>query len=351
MNRNKFLKTLSAVCISTLLISCGQKKEQKPLRLLYWNIQNGMWCGQDDNYEKFTTWVKQQDPDICVWCEAQSIYKNGTADPLDSQERFLVDNWGVLAKRYGHPYWYIGGHRDNYPQVITSKYPIENIKKIIGEEPNQVVTHGAGWAKIIVDEKVLNIVTLHTWPQQWAFRTEDQEASKAENGGDKYRRMEIEYICKHTIGTSTNATNEYWMMMGDFNSRNRTDKACGTFFFRYAIQTVNQIFVFHIVRSILSHITGRIYARLFIQCIDFQSGIIRQNNRIRMCSHGPCFDLCIFLESSSIFHNIHPDAGFLHGYNMYITIRHNLTDLTHFILVSRCKNNLCQFNIPPEMLH
>ena len=62
MNRNKFLKTLSAVCISTLLISCGQKKEQKPLRLLYWNIQNGMWCGQDDNYEKFTTWVKQQDP-------------------------------------------------------------------------------------------------------------------------------------------------------------------------------------------------------------------------------------------------------------------------------------------------
>ena len=129
MNRNKFLKTLSAVCISTLLISCGQKKKQKPLRLLYWNIQNGMWCGQDDNYEKFTTWVKQQDPDICVWCEAQSIYKNGTADPLDSQERFLVDNWGVLAKRYGHPYWYIGGHRDNYPQVITSKYPIENIKK------------------------------------------------------------------------------------------------------------------------------------------------------------------------------------------------------------------------------
>lgn len=37
--------------------------------------------------------------------------------------------------------------------------------------------------------------------------------------------MEIEYICKHTIGTSTNATNEYWMMMGDFNSRNRTDNA------------------------------------------------------------------------------------------------------------------------------
>lgn len=124
----------------------------------------------------------------------------------------------VLSQNTGDP-------SGDYSIRIPSKYPIENIKKIIGEEPNQVVTHGAGWAKIIVDEKVLNIVTLHTWPQQWAFRTEDQEASKAENGGDKYRRMEIEYICKHTIGTSTNATNEYWMMMGDFNSRNRTDNA------------------------------------------------------------------------------------------------------------------------------
>ena len=124
----------------------------------------------------------------------------------------------VLSQNTGDP-------SGDYSIRIPSKYPIENIKKIIGEEPNQVVTHGAGWAKIIVDEKVLNIVTLHTWPQQWAFLTEDQEASKAENGGDKYRRMEIEYICKHTIGTSTNATNEYWMMMGDFNSRNRTDNA------------------------------------------------------------------------------------------------------------------------------
>lgn len=145
---------------------------------------------------------KAKDPDICVWCEAQTIYKNGSTDPMDTKERYLIDNWGELAKRYGHGYWYVGGHRDNYPQVITSKYPIENVEKIVGEEPDQVVTHGAGWARITVDEKVLNIVTLHTWPQQWAFRAEDTEASKAENGGDKYRRMEMEYICRHTIGTS-----------------------------------------------------------------------------------------------------------------------------------------------------
>ena len=46
--------------------------------LLYWNIQNGMWDGQGDNYDRFVAWVKAQDPDICVWCEAASLYYTGT---------------------------------------------------------------------------------------------------------------------------------------------------------------------------------------------------------------------------------------------------------------------------------
>lgn len=89
-------------------------------------------------------WVKAYDPDVCVWCEAQSIYKTGTADKMDVADRYLVGNWGELAARYGHKYWYVGGHRDNYPQVITSKYPIENVERIVGSKPDSVVTHGAG---------------------------------------------------------------------------------------------------------------------------------------------------------------------------------------------------------------
>ncbi|MFR6415618.1 MAG: hypothetical protein ACLUNS_07750 [Alistipes shahii] len=104
------------------------------MRLLYWNIQNGMWSGQGDNYDKFVEWVRAYDPDVCVWCEAQSIYKTGTADKMDVADRYLVGNWGELAARYGHKYWYVGGHRDNYPQVITSKYPIENVERIVGSK-------------------------------------------------------------------------------------------------------------------------------------------------------------------------------------------------------------------------
>lgn len=180
---------LAPVCVHARK---NPKNPKNNMRLLYWNIQNGMWSGQGDNYDKFVEWVRAYDPDVCVWCEAQSIYKTGTADKMDVADRYLVGNWGELAARYGHKYWYVGGHRDNYPQVITSKYPIENVERIVGSKPDSVVTHGAGWARIEKNGKTVNIVTLHTWPQGYAFEAKDRDASRAENGGDKYRRMEME---------------------------------------------------------------------------------------------------------------------------------------------------------------
>ncbi len=201
--------------------SCGNS-EQKTLRLLHWNIQNGMWDGQNDNYDRFVEFVKANDPDICVWCEAQSIWQTDSDKALAKEDRYLIDNWGEIAARYGHKYWGVGGHRDNYPQVITSKYPITYIDKIVGDE-NTIVSHGAGWATIEVNGKTINIVTLHTWPHAYAYRAEDKEASKAENGGDKYRAKEVQYICEHTIGTVPGAEKQLWMMMGDFNSRSRVD--------------------------------------------------------------------------------------------------------------------------------
>lgn len=207
----------------------AEKCDYRNLRLVYWNIQNGMWDGQNDNYDRFVKWVSEKKPDICVWCEGQSIYKSDTAEPMPAEERYLVEGWKDLAKRYGHDYVYVGGHRDNFPQVITSKYPIENVQRIVGAEPDSVVTHGAGWATVDVNGQKINVVTLHTWPQKWAYRAQDQAASKAENGGDKYRRMEIEYICNHTILSSPNAAGELWMMLGDHNARSRVDN----FFYQY----------------------------------------------------------------------------------------------------------------------
>ena len=155
--------------------------------------------------------------------KAQSIWLTDSDKAMPKEDRYLVEGWGELAARYGHKYWGIGGYRDNYPQVITSKYPITYVDKITGEEPDRIVAHGAGWATVEFNGKTVNIVTLHTWPQAYAPGVEDREASKADHGGDKYRAMEMEYICEHTIGTVPEAKDQLWMMMGDFNARSRVD--------------------------------------------------------------------------------------------------------------------------------
>ena len=114
------------------------------LRVLYWNIQNGMWSDQANNYNNFVAWVKKYDPDICVWCESATIYKDNTNSAQASSARFLPDGWAALAARYGHAYTAVGGWRDNYPQTITSKYPIETLLKITdSDQAGKPVSHGA----------------------------------------------------------------------------------------------------------------------------------------------------------------------------------------------------------------
>ena len=167
--------------IGACLVLLGARPDKGRLRLLYWNIQNGMWDGQTDHYARFTKWVQEQRPDICVFCEASSIFLTGTDK--------------------------------------------DNVKKIIGNGTDSIVTHGAGWARIQLKDLTLNIVTLHTWPQRYAFGVppEQREASAAVREGDAYRRMEVEYICQHTVLSIPSAAREYWMMMGDFNARSRRD--------------------------------------------------------------------------------------------------------------------------------
>ena len=220
---NKRLLLFSALVLLCLGLSA---REPSDIRLLYWNIQNGMWSDQPNNYDNFVKFVKEQDPDICVWCEAASIYYSNTADGIKTNdEKYLPFNWDSLAARYGHDYVYLAGWRDNYPQVITSRFPIKNVKRILGDPDDVIVSHGAGWAQIEVQGHTLNLVTLHTWPHGFAYRAEDREASQAEDGGHKYRAREMEFICEATVNTSKKARDEFWMMMGDFNSRSRVDAA------------------------------------------------------------------------------------------------------------------------------
>jgi endonuclease/exonuclease/phosphatase family metal-dependent hydrolase len=221
------VKTLRIMLMLLLLapVSIQAKGDKNNLRLLYWNIQNGMWDGQPDNYTRFVAWVKAQKPDVCVWCEAQSIWVTNSDKKLDKKDQYLVANWDKLARRYGHKYIYLGGHHDNYPQVITSKYPIHNVARLLGSQSDTLVCHGGGWATIEVNGKTVNIVTVHTWPQAYGYGVskEDRPRSIAAHEGDHFRRTEMEYIINHTIGQVPGANQQLWMMMGDFNAPSPVD--------------------------------------------------------------------------------------------------------------------------------
>ena len=227
------VKTLRIMLMLLLLapVSIQAKGDKNNLRLLYWNIQNGMWDGQPDNYTRFVAWVKAQKPDVCVWCEAQSIWVTNSDKKLDKKDQYLVANWDKLARRYGHKYIYLGGHHDNYPQVITSKYPIHNIARLLGSQSDTLVCHGGGWATIEVNGKTVNIVTVHTWPQAYGYGVskEDRPRSIAAHEGDHFRRTEMEYIINHTIGQVPGANQQLWMMMGDFNAPSPVDNSVYNF--------------------------------------------------------------------------------------------------------------------------
>ena len=185
------------------------------LRLMYMNIQNGMWSDQGNNYDNFVAWVRKYEPDICVWCEAETLYKTGT-DTYISSGRYLPEHWTDLAARYGHSN-YNGARRDDYPQAVTSKYKITRVQGIAGTS-NLPVSHGAGHFQITVNGRTLNIVTCHLWPHK-----DESMRPSVYPTGDEYREYEMQYIINQTIKNPSYSSVQDWILLGDFNSASRLD--------------------------------------------------------------------------------------------------------------------------------
>ena len=186
------------------------------VRLMYLNIQNGMWADQQNNYDNFVAWVNRYDPDICVWCEAESLYKSGTDTYLSSSQKYLPGNWGELAARYGHNNTSYA-KRDSYPQAVTSKYKITRVKVISG--PSDLpICHGAGYFQITVNGRTLNIVTTHLWPKAY-----DSYKPSVYPTGNEYREYEMKYLLSQTINNSSYSSVNDWILLGDFNSVSSLD--------------------------------------------------------------------------------------------------------------------------------
>lgn len=236
--------------------TASMERAKNNLRVLFWNIQNGMWSDQEADFANFRDFVKRYDPDVCVWCEAQSIYKSRSTSTAPASERYFPEGWKNFAGSYGHSYTAIGGYRyyadDYYPQVITSKFPIETILRITetDEEHSKLalsyesgksyaseyhktctedycpVAHGAGVFRINANGKNVNFVSLHLWPHAYSYYAKfvsKQTSDPQSVGGNRQRLEEIKYICSRTIDNPELSSETNWLMMGDFNTRSRLD--------------------------------------------------------------------------------------------------------------------------------
>ena len=67
----KILLAGFAAVLSFVFTGCSERSDS--LKVLYWNIQNGMWSDQGNDYDNFVEFVKSENPDICIWAEAESI--------------------------------------------------------------------------------------------------------------------------------------------------------------------------------------------------------------------------------------------------------------------------------------
>jgi len=214
---------------------------ERILRIMDYNVQNCIWSDQANNYNGFVEWMKQEDVDIAIFCEACTIYYDGTGKGSKAEERYLPykykpyefkkdpnmepEGWIELAARFGHKYVKIGAHQDNYPVVVTSKYPIIFSQKLGGKD----VSHGGIHAQVEVDGKRINIVGFHTWPQAFykGFRRNTPAAiqSEREHGGNKMRLEEFQIFMERTILNPEFANEEHWIITGDMNCPSPLDDA------------------------------------------------------------------------------------------------------------------------------
>lgn len=199
---NYIIFLLAMFCLSVLVCSCSddekdeiipEPEKKESLRLISYNILEGMKLDKANDYESFVEWVNKYDPDILALQEA-----NG----------FTQESLEALAKRFGHPYVItnlkVG---DNYPVALTSKVPLEKRRRL-----TKHVSHGCIFASL---PNEVNLVVTHLWPQNYWHEQGDGK-------GDDYRLFEINMVLDSTILKYPMETK--WLLMGDFNSVAAIDK-------------------------------------------------------------------------------------------------------------------------------
>ncbi|MEG1585476.1 MAG: endonuclease/exonuclease/phosphatase family protein [Bacteroidales bacterium] len=125
-------------------------KPKQTLSILSYNILEGLKGGDSGKMKTFRDWMKKYNPDIILFQEMNKFTDNSLAE---------------FAKSYGHEYSVLL-KTTGYPTAISSKYPIQNIQKVLDGQ-----THGFISCKI----KDINIFCCHLSPRLLETRQKEIE--------------------------------------------------------------------------------------------------------------------------------------------------------------------------------
>ncbi|MCX8700710.1 hypothetical protein J3U11_06455 [Gilliamella sp. B2840] len=127
----KFAAIIGAIILSSSA-AFASIEEAKELKIISYNVYNGMKLDESKGKQKFIDWVKMQNADIIAWQEMNFFTR-------EKLEKF--------AASYGHNYAVLLKESPNdpavFPVAITSKYPIVNVNKVVDN-----LWHGALYADV-----------------------------------------------------------------------------------------------------------------------------------------------------------------------------------------------------------
>ncbi len=175
------MKKLGLLLFSWSLIFCVKpvmaQKSDKVLKVLSYNSMHGFTTDSTSKI-KYLDWVKQLSPDVILYQELIG---------------YTIADLQQFASQYGHQYFDIisreGGYDVTHPLAITSRFPLNEVKKV-----NDGMWHSLLHAKI----KGIHFIVTHLAP----FTVED-------------RRQDVEVILS-TINSLPKGAPV--MVAGDFNS-------------------------------------------------------------------------------------------------------------------------------------
>lgn len=155
--------------------------QQTGLRVMSYNIYEGMKLDTAAGKPVFAAWIKKMDPDILALQECTG---------------FTQASLEKLAEQYGHQYAVLLIEGEKFPVAITSKFPILNVQKVSDNMDRGFIS-----ATI----KGYNVISLHFTPFDY-----------------RKRAQEVNLLLAHIEAL---ASKKNWIVMGDFNTLSPLDSA------------------------------------------------------------------------------------------------------------------------------